>query len=451
MKIVYGIIDGMVMQRGNDNTCHIKIMILHQGDIQVSMGKLTLLEKFPESNLYLFQGIPVGGPYTITFSDEENSVTFHELYVGDVWLAAGQSNMEGCAHFTQEDCSITLNQAIRGLYPNGEYLPAIPALQRNMTKEDFLNAADPSHPCSEILDEGGVGPAYYFMLEIYRHTGIPQGCICYAVGGSPLYCWNYSAKAPFSDLSFYGRTLRRIQKCGGNLSGMFWYHGCSMAQRPHCNRTFTQDMRDFIAALRRDTQTELPIVQVQICRYITYDDAWEDMDYWWTLTREKQRLLGTVIPKLDTVSAIAAQTLDGIHICSADQRRVAKNAAESMLHLKGYSNMLAAPALDFIRINQNDNTIQVAFKNLHGALQAQGIPWGFSFSRSEHILTNRPPYRTVLQGNSAILYHDEKPETLENLYLTYAFGNTFYANITDSKERSIPGFGPIPLRFLKQK
>lgn len=206
-----------------------------------------------------------------------------------------------------------------------------------------------------------------------------------------------------------------------------------------------------LSALRRDTQTELPIVQVQICRYITYDDAWEDMDYWWTLTRENQRLLGTVIPKLDTVSAIAAQTLDGIHICSADQRRVAKNAAESMLHLKGYSNMLAAPALDFIRINQNDNTIQVAFKNLHGALQAQGIPWGFSFSRSEHILTNRPPYRTVLQGNSAILYHDEKPETLENLYLTYAFGNTFYANITDSKERSIPGFGPIPLRFLKQK
>ena len=112
--------------------------------------------------------------------------------------------------------------------------------------------------------------------------------------------------------------------------------------------------------------------------------------------------------------------------------------------------MLAAPALDYIKINHNDSTIQVAFKNLHGSLQAQGNPWGFSLSRSEHVLTNRPPYRTVLNGNSAILFHGEKPETLENLYLTYAFGNTFYANITDSKERSIPGFGPIPLRYLQK-
>ena len=56
MKIVYGIIDGMVMQRGNDNTCQIKIMILHQGDIQVSMGKLDFAGEIPRIKLIFVPG-----------------------------------------------------------------------------------------------------------------------------------------------------------------------------------------------------------------------------------------------------------------------------------------------------------------------------------------------------------------------------------------------------------
>ena len=35
-----------------------------------------------------------GGPYAVKISGAENTVTLHEVLVGDVWLCGGQSNME---------------------------------------------------------------------------------------------------------------------------------------------------------------------------------------------------------------------------------------------------------------------------------------------------------------------------------------------------------------------
>ena len=38
--------------------------------------------------------IPAGGPYTLTVQDENSSVHITDVMIGEVWLAAGQSNME---------------------------------------------------------------------------------------------------------------------------------------------------------------------------------------------------------------------------------------------------------------------------------------------------------------------------------------------------------------------
>ena len=38
--------------------------------------------------------MPAGGPYTMTVQDEHSSVSITDVMIGEVWLAAGQSNME---------------------------------------------------------------------------------------------------------------------------------------------------------------------------------------------------------------------------------------------------------------------------------------------------------------------------------------------------------------------
>ena len=38
--------------------------------------------------------MPAGGPYTLTLRSGTESISYHRVYLGDVWLAGGQSNME---------------------------------------------------------------------------------------------------------------------------------------------------------------------------------------------------------------------------------------------------------------------------------------------------------------------------------------------------------------------
>jgi len=44
--------------------------------------------------------IPSGGPYRLTLAAGKSSAAIRQLFVGDVWLLAGQSNMEGCGKMT---------------------------------------------------------------------------------------------------------------------------------------------------------------------------------------------------------------------------------------------------------------------------------------------------------------------------------------------------------------
>ncbi|MEO0334088.1 MAG: 9-O-acetylesterase, partial [Bacteroidota bacterium] len=37
---------------------------------------------------------PVGGPYALTITGSTNSIELSEVYLGEVWLCSGQSNME---------------------------------------------------------------------------------------------------------------------------------------------------------------------------------------------------------------------------------------------------------------------------------------------------------------------------------------------------------------------
>ena len=95
MKILNGINDGMVAQRGTaTNECDILMSLECDGEPAAKYdGKAVSLTR--EGDNWRLTGIPVGGPYTLTISDKNGEVDFDNIYVGDVWILAGQSNMEG--------------------------------------------------------------------------------------------------------------------------------------------------------------------------------------------------------------------------------------------------------------------------------------------------------------------------------------------------------------------
>ena len=91
MKINYGLLNGAVLQRDENGFCKCIFGAEAFGEIKTSLGKF---EKINE-NAYILSGIPIGGPYEIIISDDKESLTLSDIYVGDLWLLAGQSNMEG--------------------------------------------------------------------------------------------------------------------------------------------------------------------------------------------------------------------------------------------------------------------------------------------------------------------------------------------------------------------
>ncbi len=132
------------------------------------------------------------GPLTASFSevvsisDGSETLTFSDVQVGDVYLAAGQSNMEFYmrydADFTAEK-EVCRNENIRFFdYPEVSYPGEIEEADYG-TNFGFWRKAEP-----EQL-QWFSAPAYYFARTIQARYGIPVGIVGCNWGGTPACAW----------------------------------------------------------------------------------------------------------------------------------------------------------------------------------------------------------------------------------------------------------------------
>ena len=119
-----------------------------------------------------------GGPHTIEVK-ASNTVRINDVYFGDVWLAAGQSNMQ------------TSMARIQPAYPD-EVATADEPLIRFYTKRPEYDFDAPREDYSDgewlVTNTDNItsfsGVAYFFAKNIHAKTGVPIGIINTAVGGS---------------------------------------------------------------------------------------------------------------------------------------------------------------------------------------------------------------------------------------------------------------------------
>ncbi|GHV88839.1 9-O-acetylesterase [Spirochaetia bacterium] len=162
-----------------------------------------------------------GGPYTMHIACEDDktpgndSITVDDIYVGEVWLCSGQSNME-----------LPLAR-LRDEYPD-EWTPPVNALIRQFHVNITWNFASPQEelaggswvPASESSLETFSGTAWFFAKKRYEQYRIPIGLILSAAGGSPVEAWmsKESLKAfphllaqgeQYADTAFMNQTIAR--------------------------------------------------------------------------------------------------------------------------------------------------------------------------------------------------------------------------------------------------
>lgn len=181
-----------------------------------------------------------GGPYWLTLITEAGRIVLKNVYIGEVYLCAGQSNMEWQPHhstggemddlFSSKDCA---NDEIRLLHIgyNAEEEPTT----EMAAKSGWKGANQTTIPNFSAL-------AYIFGKQMYEELGCPIGLIATPVGGSNIEFWlnevNYSkvldSYQPYINNDEYmqpslGYNGMLYPLIGLNVRGVVWYQGCSNA------------------------------------------------------------------------------------------------------------------------------------------------------------------------------------------------------------------------------
>ena len=444
MRISTGLFDHMVLQRNQRSQSDALItgQTTSSGAVRARIEKIGRWRTVGRATGGKFtarlNGIPVGGPYQIELAVGADRLTIRDVLVGDVWICAGQSNMQGAGRLAH---AARPQPKVRAFYMNDRWAIAQDPIHClwDCVDQVHLDLCGGVRPAKNTMQ--GTGPAVGFGQEMHRRTGVPQGLIACAHGGTSMAQWD-PAKKGEGPKSLYGATIRRLVKNGGRIAGILWYQGEAETTFVGGPEQHTLGMRALARAFRRDAHDpRLPIVIVQIARVVA-DADWVSGPRW-NAVQDGQRRLTESIRNLAVVPAIDLPLDDLIHIGGPGCNRLGRRMAQAMLSITGHElPPLAIRNVKVVtdKISATENIV-IEVANVSGRLVSTGRPTGFT------IVTDRPVqyiYDIELADNRIILRTSIPVGTLVNESVHYGYGVDPYCNITDEADRALPVFGPLP-------
>lgn len=132
-----------------------------------------------------------GGPYTIRIRADKDMI-FKDVYIGEVWLASGQSNMQ----WPVEKAANAQNEI------SGANWPLIRIFQ--VPKQlSSTPQTDVSSGTWEVVSPETIGGksavAYFFAREIHQKLNVPVGIVEASWGGTPAEAWTSFEALRFMD------------------------------------------------------------------------------------------------------------------------------------------------------------------------------------------------------------------------------------------------------------
>ncbi len=393
-------------------------------------------------------GLPVGGPYDITLRAGDESLAVADVLVGDVWICAGQSNMQGCGHFPKK--RLGREPLVRAFYMDDHWDIAEDPVHALVIAVDPVHTSGGLLPGRPLPPYRGVSPGVSFGQEMLRLTGVPQGILACAHGGTSMTQWDPKLKK-LGGHSLYGATFRRLGKNypSGKVAGLLWYQGCNDAN-PDLQPFYKERTIALFKAFRRDLRApDLPIAMVQIGNFVVPPSPKETS---WTAVRDDQRRICLEMKGVVLVPAYDLELDEEIHLSGEAQYALGRRLA-SALRPAGRSDGKKLPAHE-IRLAglkaekyEDGRLILVAsFDNVVGSLVAAGRPTGFSVALGGD---TRPGNVTNvhLDGNRVRILTTLNYTEMEYARATlhYAYGFNTYANVTDEEGRPLPAFSEAPI------
>jgi hypothetical protein len=399
-------------------------------------------------------GLPAGGPYVVELACAKERVAVDSVFVGDLWLMAGQSNMEGVGNLAAAPEPHPLVRCFgmdrvwrQGRDPLHQLYASADAVHWKCCDLSLARKRPftPQEADAEARRQAkGVGIGVFFGKLMHERSGVPQGLIATAHGGTSMAEWDPALCDRGGD-SLYGSLWLSVLAVGQPLAGVLWYQGCSDATAQLVDG-YTPRMQALVAGLRRDLrQPRLPWIAVQIARVV--NDTQDGPS--WNRLQEQQRLLPQVIPHLDVVPAVDLELDDGIHIGSKGNAllaaRMASAAGRLVLRDRRERPAIQPLSARLLPLGRDRNlAVEVRFANVVGGLESAGLPRGFSvLDEAGRVL--QLIHKTELDGERARLLLTCR--VTGPLQVCYGRGTDPVCTIYDRRGMGLPVFTAMPVEM----
>lgn len=392
-------------------------------------------------------------PYTLKASSQGRTLVLKDLLVGELWLCAGQSNMEfplrsargGPAAARKADPYLRLFQD--KAFAETDARPWDTAALRHANQLDFFSGHWQSARASSALPFSAIG--YWFGRELRDSLKVPVGLLELAVGGSPqlswldrktleddplfepaLYNWRHSdylmdwcRKRADLNLKYAGSPLQRhsYDPCFNveaglskiwplAIKGAIWYQGESDADNPELYaRLFPLMVRDW----RQHWGYDFPFYYVQLSSLDRSS---------WPCFRNLQRELQDSVPF--SGMAVSSDLGDSLNVHYSDKRPVGRRLARLALHRSYGRRWLPDEGPAPLGLQRRENTLVLSYpahSDLHGARGA--AIRGFSLWDARG---RRYPLAAVVKADRLIL---DIPADEEPMRLRYSWSPFSRANL----------------------
>ena len=377
-------------------------------------------------------------PLSITFDDGEK-ITINNVLSGEVWVCAGQSNMEMPVKGFG-NCPVKgYNKAV--LEANGYkgiHYVKIPSV---MSTKPLDDAQCEWHVISPETVSEASATGYFFAQVVNKALDIPIGLVMANKGGTRVESWldrEYLKKNTTEPLDsnamvkkFSWDYHRPLLWGNGTfhpilnytVKGIIYYQGCSNVGDPA--RQYTQRLADLVAQWRRDfKQGDLPFYFVQIAPY--YYDNKNGIDG--VLLREQQLKASKIIPNsgiICTDDLVYPYESQQIHPCQKQQvgERLALQALNKTYGMKNI--WCDSPEFKDLRIS--NDTCYVHLKNDYDAISRYEDLQGFEVAGEDKVFHKANAYYYWTQGIIITC-----PEVKKPVAVRYAFRNWGYGNVKNA-------------------
>lgn len=297
--------------------------------------------------------IPTGGPYRLETCAKQPHTEFKDaiggqmrlhLFVGDIYLIAGQSNGAGYARdeFNDPPCVGV------GVYRLGGYWDLATHPLNDGTDCCFANLDVPLPAHSPWLT---------FAKTLFRKTGVPIGLLPAALGGSPMEVW-----MPGQILY---RNAMDIVRHAGLPKGVLWYQGCSDAIAGNA-KDYKDRFLQMVDAMRKELgNPALPFFTCQLNGFTEPDTPASDAA--WAELRRQQSLCAEV-DGVYMLPTAGMKLYDQIHNCTQSNIRIGRQiAAQALANLYDQNLRWRSPRVS--RILRGADGLEIRFSDLEGGIR----------------------------------------------------------------------------------